>query len=107
MTAKRIGALIPAVLQHAAREHKPLFTIQRGWSRLVGKALAAHSRPVSLRRGRLVVHVDQPGDSFVLKYARPRLLRQLQARTEGRVEEIVVRAGEIRQQTPCSERPGT
>ena len=96
MTAKRIDALIPAVLQQAAREHGPLFAIQRGWSRLVGKALATHTQPVSLRRGRLVICVDQPGDSFELRYAQPRLLKQLRARTKGRVEEIIIRAGELR-----------
>jgi len=96
MTTKRIGALIPEVMRQAAREYGPLFAIQHGWSRLVGKALAAHTQPVSLRRGRLVIHVDQPGDSFELSYARPRLLKQLHARTKGRVEEIVIRAGELR-----------
>ena len=100
MTAKRIDALIPEVMRQAAQEHGPLFTIQRGWSRLVGKVLAAHTQPVSLRRGRLVIHADQPGDSFALNYARPRLLKQLQTKTKGRVEEIVIRAGELRTRGP-------
>jgi hypothetical protein len=91
--AKPVGALIPDVMRRAAREHRPLFAIQRRWPRLVGRQLAAHTRPVSLRRGRLVVHVDRPGDSFALNYARPKLLRQLQG--TGRVEEIVIRAGSL------------
>ena len=94
-TAKPVGALIHEVLQRAAREHRPLFAIQRRWPRLVGKQLAAHTRPVSLRRGRLVVHVDRPGDSFALNYARPKLLQQLQAASSGGVEEIVIRAGSV------------
>ena len=90
----RIGAVLPAVLQQAAQRHGALFAIQRRWRRLVGKPLAEHTRPVSLRRGRLVVHADQPGDGFALNYERPRLLERLQRTTEGRVEEIVIRAGE-------------
>ena len=94
-TAKPVVALIHEMLQRAAREHRPLFAIQRRWPRLVGKQLAAHTRPVSLRRGRLVVHADRPGDNFALNYARPKLLQQLQAAEQGSVEEIVIRAGSV------------
>ncbi len=94
-TAPRIGSVIPAVLRHAKQEHGPLFVVQRGWSRLVGKTLAAHTKPVSLRRGRLVVHADHPGDSFALNYQRPHLLKQLHEATQGRIEEIVIRAGDV------------
>lgn len=93
--AKPVSALIADVMQRAAREHRPLFAIQRRWPRLVGKQLAAHTRPVSLRRGRLVVHVDRPGDSFALNYTRPKLLKQLQAAEQGGVEEIIIRAGSV------------
>ena len=93
--AKPVGALIHEVLRRAAREYRPLFAIQRRWPRIVGKQLAAHTRPVSLRRGRLVVHADRPGDSFALNYARPKLLKQLQAASPGGVEEIVIRAGSV------------
>ena len=92
---KPVGALIHEVLRRAAREYRPLFAIQRRWPRLVGKQLAAHTRPVSLRRGRLVVHVARPGASFALNYARPKLLKRLQAAKQGGVEEIVIRAGSV------------
>ena len=93
MSAHRINALIAGVMQSAAQEHGPLFAIQRAWPRLVGKALAAHTKPVSLRRGRLLIYVEQPGDNFTLSYARPTLLGRLHTMTQGRVEEIVIRAG--------------
>ncbi len=93
--AQRIGSLIPEVMKHTAHTHGPLFTIQREWSRLVGKPLAAHTKPVSLKRGRLVVYADRPGDNFALSYERPRLLAQLQILTSGHVEEIVIRAGNV------------
>ena len=94
---KRIDALIPEVLRRTAKRHETLFMIQRIWPRCVGKALAAHTRPVSLQRGRLIVYADQSGDSFALTYARPRLLARLHEATQGRVEDIVVRVGEISQ----------
>ena len=93
--AKPVGALIADVMQRAAREYRPLFAIQRRWPQLVGKQLAAHTRPVSLRRGRLIVHAEHPGDSFALNFARPRLLEQLQGKATGTVEEIVIRAGAV------------
>ena len=92
---ERLGALLSTVLKHVEAQHGPLFTIQQGWTKLVGKRLAAHTRPVSLRRGRLVVYADRPGDSFALSYQRPQLLERLQAVTDGHVDEIVIRPGEI------------
>ena len=93
--AKPVRGVIDDVLRQTAKRQRPLFAIQRRWTRLVGKRLAAHTRPVSLRRGRLIVHADQPGDSFALSYARPRLLEQLQGSAAGGVEEIVIRAGAV------------
>ncbi len=92
---KRIDEVLSRVLQRTAAQHKSLFLIQRRWTRLVGKELAAHTKPVSLRRGRLVVHADCPGDSFALNYRRPQLLARLKTTTQERVEELVIRAGEI------------
>ena len=96
MAAERIGSLIPGVLTRTAKQHGALFLVQGRWARLVGKALAAHTRPVSLRRGRLMVHVDHPGDAFALNYRRAKLVTRLAALTQGKVEEIVMRAGEAR-----------
>ena len=93
--ASRIGAVIPTVLKETRQQHGPLFAVQRGWKRLVGKELAAHTKPVSLRRGRLVIHADRPGDSFTLNYQRPHLMQKLHAVTCGRVEDIIIRAGEV------------
>ena len=91
-----IKAILPAILRHAQRRYEVLSGIQQRWSRLVGKQLAAHSQPVSLRRGRLVVHVDQPGDGFMLSYRREQLLERLRTTTKGNIEELVIRPGELR-----------
>jgi len=93
---QHVGPVIRDVLRLARAQHGALAAIQQDWGRLVGKALAAHTRPVSLRSGRLTVHAERPGDSFALSYQRPQLLERLRAAAAGRVEEIVVRPGEVR-----------
>ena len=93
--AVRIAAVLPQVVTQAATQRDALTAIQGYWRGLVGRALAAHSMPVGLRRGRLTIHVDQPGDNFALAYQRMGLLEQLKAQTNGRVEELVIRPGEL------------
>ncbi len=100
MKAQQIGAVLPTVLKRVERQREALTVAQRAWGRLVGKQLAAHTRPVSLRRGRLSVHVSRPGDSFMLSYQRPKLLTRLQAATHGAIEELVVRPGELSRPAP-------
>jgi hypothetical protein len=93
--AEALGAIISMVLRHHAKQYGPLLAIQRDWAKLAGELLAAHTKPVSLRRGRLVIHVDAPADSFALNYERPQLLKRLQAKTKGQVQELVIRVGEL------------
>ena len=91
-----IGALIPAVLRHVEQEHGALATVRREWRKAVGNRLAAHAKPVSLRRGRLVVCVDRPGDGFALSYERAKLLERLRAATGGKIDELIIRPGPAR-----------
>ncbi len=83
------------MLGQAKRDHGPLAAVQRRWRGLVGKALADHTKPVSLRRGRLVVHVAGPGDGHALSFQRRRLIERLRNVTDGKVDELVVRPGEL------------
>jgi len=46
------------------------------WEGLVGPAMAAHTRPVSLVRGTLVVTVDQPGWAAQISWLEADLLRR-------------------------------
>ena len=103
--AERLGAVLPTVLKQVAVRQRALASVQRRWRTLVGRALAEHSRPVSLRRGRLVVHVDYPGDSFALSFERARLLKRLKQQTAGDVDELVIRAGEVSGRTASGPPP--
>ena len=89
-----LAALLPHVLKRVEEHHAGLETIRKAWTGLVGKPLSRHTHPVSLRRGRLVVTAERPGDSFLLSYKRTELLEQLRRLTDGRVEELIVRPGE-------------
>ena len=86
-----IGALIPTVLRHVEREQGAMALVRREWRKAAGSRLAAHAKPVSLRRGRLIVCVDRPGDGFALSYERARLLERLRAATGGTIEELIIR----------------
>ncbi len=90
---ERLGAVIQNVVRGTAEKHRVLFGIQRRWKRLVGASLAAHTKPVSLRRGRLVVHADRPGDSYALNYQRAELLQRVRQSGGESVEEIILRPG--------------
>jgi predicted nucleic acid-binding Zn ribbon protein len=62
------------------------------WEEVVGPAVAAHSRPLSLRRGTLVVGVEHAGWATELRYLEKTLLGRLsEACGEGAVGRIEVR----------------
>ena len=92
---ERIDVVLADVLKRTAAQQRPLFAVQRQWRALVGRALAAHSKPVSLRRGRLLIHVASSGDAHALTYQRATLLPRLKAVTNDVVEELVFRAGDV------------
>jgi predicted nucleic acid-binding Zn ribbon protein len=48
------------------------------WEDVVGQSVAVHTRPLSLRDGRLVVGVDEPGWATQLTYLTADLLRRLE-----------------------------
>ena len=94
--ARPIGDLIPHIMRQASKQREAIQQLQRSWDRVVGKELARHTRPASLRRGRLYVHTDEPGAGFILSLETPRLLARLRTHTTCPIEEIVIRPGEIK-----------
>ncbi|HEX2043146.1 MAG TPA: DUF721 domain-containing protein [Acidimicrobiales bacterium] len=64
--ARHLGAPTPAALTQ-------LFD---RWEELVGAAVGAHARPVSLARGVLVVAVDEPAWAAQLRWLESDLLRR-------------------------------
>lgn len=69
-----------------------LSTVFDGWAEIVGPDLAAHSRPVALRDGCLVVVADDPARASRLRWDSPRILTEIDARTtDADVVEVRVR----------------
>ena len=88
-----LGDSLGVVARHlGAPPPEALARLFQQWDDLVGAAVAAHARPVSLTRGTLVVAVDQPGWAAQLGWLQDDLLRRL-AETLGPdvVTELVVR----------------
>ena len=95
MSAESIKQILPGILRQAATQRQQTEAVQRCWKRLVGKALAAHARPAALRRGKLYIQIDEPGTGFLLSLEQAQLLKQLRAHTGLRIEELIVRVGEL------------
>ena len=91
--AQPLGALIPEILKKVEKEYTALTQVQRSWRRVAGRELAAHTQPISLRRGRLVIAAEDPGGNYVLRFERTRIVEQLRQLTGGKVDELVVRPG--------------
>lgn len=49
----------------------------QGWKDVVGPELAAHTRPVEVERGRLIVAADHPGWVQLLRAREPAIVRRL------------------------------
>jgi len=93
--AKPLGELIPNILQQAATKHEAIQRLRRSWPRLVGRRLAAHTRPGGIRRGTLTIYTDEPGTNFLLMLEKPRLLEKLKAEAHCEIEELVIRPGDL------------
>ncbi|MGH8946300.1 MAG: DUF721 domain-containing protein [Acidimicrobiia bacterium] len=81
------------------------------WEEISGKEWAAHSRPVSLWKGELVVEADSGGMAGILRYATGELLRKIDDRLgTGLVTTMRIRVARHGQrEIPAreSERPGS
>ena len=87
--------LVPQVLQQTKRSES-LQRIQDEWARVVGHVLAEHSRPVSLRKGRLYVQTDEAGTNFLLSLKKQRLLARLPKVAGCEIADVVIRTGAMR-----------
>ncbi len=93
--SKAIKDLLPKVLQQASKQHEAISQVQSRWSTLVGRDLARHSKPVTIRRGILTVQADQPAVNFALTMKKPTLLKKLGELPGSQIRELVIRAGSV------------
>lgn len=68
--------------------------LRGAWRELAGDFIAAHSKPHSVRDGRLVLHVTQPAMRFQLEQMKPVLLRRIREKLgPDRIREIRFQLG--------------
>lgn len=80
-----LAEVLSAALDHGTLGSAgALLRVCRVWPRVVGEALAAHTRPTAFRDGALVVEVEHPLHSQELKLVERRVLDRL--RLDARVE---------------------
>jgi predicted nucleic acid-binding Zn ribbon protein len=80
--AKRLGAPPPALLT----------TVFAKWEDLVGPAIAAHARPLSVTRRVLLIGADHPGWATQLRFLSAELLQRLEATAgPGQIERVDIR----------------
>ncbi len=60
-----------------------LTTLYGGWEGLVGDRLAAHTRPVALRDGVLVVGVEDPAWATEVRFLAPTVVERLRSGPAG------------------------
>ncbi|MEA2932224.1 MAG: hypothetical protein QOI56_1009 [Actinomycetota bacterium] len=79
---RRVSDCLPGVTRRIGGPDGAAFvTLVGGWPEIVGRAVAAHSRPLRLSRGTLTIGVDQAGWVTELTY--------LEATLRGRLDEAV------------------
>ena len=90
---RRVAESLDAVARSlGAPPATALATLFGGWTDIVGDAVAAHCRPLSLTRGTLALAVDEPGWATQITYLEADLLRRLdEALGRGVVARVTVR----------------
>ncbi len=90
---RRLDDSLGVVARHlGAPPPRALARLFERWEEIVGPAVAAHTRPVSLVRGTLVVTVDQPGWAAQINWLEADLLRRFAGELgPGVVAALVVR----------------
>lgn len=68
--------------------------VRATWKELAGDFIAAHTEPVSIKGGNLVLRVTQPAMRFHLEQMKPMLLTRIRAQLgEGRIKSIKFQLG--------------
>jgi predicted nucleic acid-binding Zn ribbon protein len=87
--AEDLGVARPgAGAQASAQALRDVFS---GWAEVVGDHLARHARPVALRRGVLILAVDNPAWVTELRYLEADLLQRIDDAAPGVVERVELR----------------
>ena len=97
----RLGSILDDIVQRFGLSGKLLeHRLQRQWPAIVGEHVAAHTRPESIRFKKLYVIADSSVWVQQLAFLKPSLLESINAAAGApMVSDIVLRVGEVEQQT--------
>lgn len=86
----RAGSFVQAILRAAgAEDGLNEDMVRSAWKELAGDFIAAHTRPLSVKGGNLVLQVTQPALRFQLEQMRPMLLTRIRRELgENRIKSI-------------------
>jgi predicted nucleic acid-binding Zn ribbon protein len=92
---RRVGDSLDAISRRwGAPKAGALAAVFDRWDEIVGAQVAAHTRPIRLSAGALVVAVDEPGWATQLRFLEADLLRRCnEVAGPGSVAKIDVRVG--------------
>lgn len=76
------------------------------WRNAAGRTAGRHSRPVSLRKGKLVVVVGESSFLYDLTLRKKEILKNLSGELGGRIKEIQFRIGDTSEERPKRKREG-
>ena len=95
--AEPIGNVVKNVVEGLGHSKKSdAHKILSLWSGLVGRAMAQHSRPAGLARGRLLVNVDESAWLYQINLQKAKLLSAIQKKVgKQKVRELQFRIGKI------------
>lgn len=93
-----IGDVLKDVVENLSQaKKKEIFKIIAAWPNLAGKDFSHHAKPVSLKRGTLVVNVDESAWLYQANLQKEKLLMRLQKKAGGqKVQSIRFRIGKVR-----------
>ncbi|NQU73587.1 MAG: DUF721 domain-containing protein [Candidatus Omnitrophica bacterium] len=90
-----VNKVIADLSNSASKEHRPSAEeIKRLWKQAVGKMASQRSRPVSLKKGKLVVHVEDSSFLYNLTLRKREILKNLAKDLENGIQDIQFRIGE-------------
>ena len=97
-TPQPIGDVLKNVVEKLSQaKKKGIFEVLSAWPALVGKEFSRHTRPASLKKGVLLVSVDESAWLYQANFQKEKLLKALKKKIgAGKVRKIQFRIGNIR-----------
>ena len=92
---RKVGDSLDDLLRHlGSSRSETLATVFGNWSEVVGDRVAAHTEPVAVRQGALVIVADDPAWASELRWQSARICERARAVLEDdSIERITVRTG--------------